>query len=168
MAQRVGCANHATEGKLFSPPIHCCDVTKPPYLFSGKLCTSPLLSKRLFVYAVCCRRCDQCFSVLRTRKSDVILTQWATVVGEVTSPYSDTMCHSCAPVVYPDAASSFKPYRYDTFCHVTECGKYNNNVQYGIVFVQSHVIGFVLKVKTIFANSSYWNPAKRISKTRDF
>ena len=32
---------HATEGKRFSLPIHCCDVTKPPYLFSGELCTSP-------------------------------------------------------------------------------------------------------------------------------
>ena len=53
---------------------------------------------RLFVYTVCCRPGCQCLSVLRTRKWDVILTQWATVVGEVTSPSSDTMCHSCAPV----------------------------------------------------------------------
>ena len=50
------CANHATEGKRFSPPIHCCDVSKPPYLFSGEICTLPLYSKRLFVYTVCCRR----------------------------------------------------------------------------------------------------------------
>ena len=33
-----GCANNATEGKRFNPPIHCCDVMKPPYLFSGELC----------------------------------------------------------------------------------------------------------------------------------
>ena len=45
-----GCANHATERKRFSLPIHCCDVTKPPYLFSGELCTSPLHTKRVFVY----------------------------------------------------------------------------------------------------------------------
>ena len=38
---RHGCANHYTEGKLFKSSIHCCDVTKPPYLFSGELCTSP-------------------------------------------------------------------------------------------------------------------------------
>ena len=79
-------------------PIHCCDVTKPPYLFSGELCTSPLHCKLVFVYTVCCRRGGQCFSVLRTRKSEVILAWWATVVGEITSPSNDTMCHSCAPV----------------------------------------------------------------------
>ena len=73
-------------------PIHCCDVTKPPYLLSGELCTSPLYSNRLFVYTVCCRRGGQCVSVLRTRHTDV--------VGEVTSPTSDTMCHFCASVDY--------------------------------------------------------------------
>ena len=61
-----GCANHNTEGKRFKSPIHCCDVTKPPYLFSGELCTSTLHCKLLFVYTVCCRRTGQCFSVLRT------------------------------------------------------------------------------------------------------
>ena len=93
-----GCANHDTEGKHFKSLIHCCDVTKPPYFFSGELCTSPLHYKLLFVYTMYCRRTGQCFSVLRTRKSDVILTQWTGVVGEVTSPSSDTMCHSYAPV----------------------------------------------------------------------
>ena len=67
-----GCANHATEGKCFCPPIHCCDQTKPPYLLSGKLCSSPLHSNRLFVYTVCCRCGGQCFSVLRTRHTDVV------------------------------------------------------------------------------------------------
>ena len=33
-----GCANHDIEGKRFKSPIHCCDVTKPPYLFNGELC----------------------------------------------------------------------------------------------------------------------------------
>ena len=69
-----GCANHDSEGKRFKYPIHCCDVTKPPYLFSGELSNSTLHCKLLFVYTVCCRRTGQCFSVLRTRKSDVILT----------------------------------------------------------------------------------------------
>ena len=69
-----GCANQDTEGKRFKFPIHCWDVTKPPYLFSGELCTSPLHSELLCVSIVCCRRIGQCFSVLRTRKSDVILT----------------------------------------------------------------------------------------------
>ena len=45
-----GCANQDTEGKRLKSPIHCCDVTKPPYLFSGELCTSPLHCKLLFVY----------------------------------------------------------------------------------------------------------------------
>ena len=61
-------------GETLQSPIHCYDVTKPPYLFSGELCTSPLQSKRLFVYTVCCRRRGQCFAVHSTRKSDVILT----------------------------------------------------------------------------------------------
>ena len=69
-----GCANHDTEGKRFKSPIHCCNVMKAPYLFSGELCTSPLHCKLVFVYTVCCQRTGQCFSVLRTRKSDAILT----------------------------------------------------------------------------------------------
>ena len=62
---------HATEGKCLCPPIHYSDVTKPPNLLSGELCTSPLHSNRLYVYTVCCRRGGQCFSVLRTRHIDV-------------------------------------------------------------------------------------------------
>ena len=44
-----GWANHATEGGTLQFPIHCCDVTNPPYLFSGELCTSTLHCKRLLV-----------------------------------------------------------------------------------------------------------------------
>ena len=66
-----GCANHDTEGKRFNSPSHCCDATKPPYLISGELCTSPLHCELMFVYIVCCRRTGQCFSLLRTRNSDV-------------------------------------------------------------------------------------------------
>ena len=58
-------------GEMLLSPIHFCDVTKPPYLLSGELCTSPLHSNRLYVYTVCCRRGGQCFSVLRTRHTDV-------------------------------------------------------------------------------------------------
>ena len=71
---RPRCTNHDTEGKRFKSPIHCCDVTKHPNLFSGELCTSSLHCELLFVYTVCCRRTGQSFSVLRTHKSDVILT----------------------------------------------------------------------------------------------
>ena len=53
-------------------PIHSCDVTKPPYLLSGELCTSPLHSNRLYVYTVCYRRGGQYFSVLRTRHTDLV------------------------------------------------------------------------------------------------
>ena len=59
-------------GEMLLSPIHCCDVTKPPYLLSGELCTSPLHSNRLYVYNVYCRRGGQCFSVLRTRHTDVV------------------------------------------------------------------------------------------------
>ena len=71
-----GCANHATEGERLQSSIHCCDVTNPPFLFSGELCrpTTTLHCGRLFVYTVCCRRGGQCFSVLRIRNPDVILT----------------------------------------------------------------------------------------------
>ena len=34
-------------GEMLLSPIPCCDVTKPPYLLSGELCTSPLHSNRL-------------------------------------------------------------------------------------------------------------------------
>ena len=53
-------------------PIYCCDVTKSPYLLGGELRTSPLHSNRLYVYTVCCRRRGQCFTVLRTRHTDVV------------------------------------------------------------------------------------------------
>ena len=59
-------------GEMLLSPIHCCDVTRPPYLLSGELCTSPLHSNRLYVYTVCCRRGGQCFSVLRTRHTDEV------------------------------------------------------------------------------------------------
>ena len=59
-------------GEMLLSPIHCCDATKPPYLLSGELCTSPFHSNRLYVYTVCCRRGGQCFSVLSTRHTDVV------------------------------------------------------------------------------------------------
>ena len=61
----------------------------------------------------------QCFSVLSTRNSDVILTKWATVVGEVTSPSSDTLYHSWAPVLY--ALSHPDRLVFDTLQLVTVC-----------------------------------------------
>ena len=68
-------------------PIHCCDVTKPPSLLSGELCTSPLHSSRLSA-SLC--------------SEDVILTLWVTVVGEVTSPRGTqcaTFAHPCSNVL---------------------------------------------------------------------
>ena len=59
-------------GEMLLSPIHCCDVTKPPYLLSGELYTSPLHPNRFYVYIVCCRRGGQCFSVVRTRHTDVV------------------------------------------------------------------------------------------------
>ena len=41
-------------------------------LLSSELHTSPLHSNRLYVYTVCCRRGGQCFTVLRTRHTDVV------------------------------------------------------------------------------------------------
>ena len=43
-------------GETPQSPMHYCDVTNPPYLFSGELCTSSLHCKRLFVYTVSCLR----------------------------------------------------------------------------------------------------------------
>ena len=71
-----GWANHDTEGKRSKSPIHCCDVTKPPYLFSCELCASPLHCK-LCLCAPCAVGAPgsaSCFSVLRTSNSDIILT----------------------------------------------------------------------------------------------
>ena len=59
-------------GEMLLSPIHCCDITKPPYLLSDELCTSPLHSNRLYVYTVCCWHGGQCFSVLRTCHTDVV------------------------------------------------------------------------------------------------
>ena len=97
-----GCADHAIEGKRQSP-IYCCDVTKPPYLFSGELCTAPLQSKRLFVYTVCCRHGCLCFFVLRTRKSDAILTQWEKLRHQAVTQcatLAHPWCSPCQKTVY--------------------------------------------------------------------
>ena len=58
--------------EMLLSPIHWCDVTKPLYLLSGELCTSPLHSNCLYVYTVCSRRGGQCFFVLRSRHTDVV------------------------------------------------------------------------------------------------
>ena len=102
-----GCANSATEGKRFSSPIHCCDVTKPLYLFSGELCTSPLHSKRLFVYTVCCRRGGQCFAVLRTRNQT---SYWR-------SGWQYTLAHpwSNPSVALPTSKLILQPFRCFTY-----------------------------------------------------
>ena len=46
-----------------------------PLLWRNEVPTCSVVnSKRLFLYTMCCRRGCQCFSVIRTRKSDVIVT----------------------------------------------------------------------------------------------
>ena len=72
IAYRSRVSKSRYRGETLLSPIHCCDVTKPPYLLSGELCTSPLHSNRFYVYTVSCRRGGQCFSVLRTRHTDVV------------------------------------------------------------------------------------------------
>ena len=59
-------------GEMLLSPIHSCDVTKPRYFLSGEPCSSPFHSNRFYVYTVCSRRGGQCFSVLRTRHTDVV------------------------------------------------------------------------------------------------
>ena len=93
-----GCANHATEGKCFCPTFHYCDVTKPPYLLSGELCTSSLHSNRLYVYTVCCRRGGQCFSVLRTRHTDVVGVSSGRRLRHRAGTQCATLAHPCTSI----------------------------------------------------------------------
>ena len=56
-------------GNASSSPIHCCEVTKPPYLFSGELCTSPLHCLR----TSCAVVAPSCASLCsKKHKSDVV------------------------------------------------------------------------------------------------
>ena len=77
-------------GEMLLSPIHCCDVTKPPFLLSGELCT--VLHPCTLV---ACRRDGQCFSVLRIRHTDVV----GDSSGRSYITERDTMCHFCAAVV---------------------------------------------------------------------
>ena len=52
-------------GETLQSPIHCCDVTMPPYMFSGELCTSPLHFQTL----VCVHR------MLSARRSVLLCAQ---------------------------------------------------------------------------------------------
>ena len=79
-------------GNASSSPIHCCDVTKPPYLISGELCTSPLHCLR----TPCAVGAPSSASLC---SEHINQTQWMAVAGDITSPTSDTIYHSCAPVV---------------------------------------------------------------------
>ena len=73
-------------------PIRCCDVTIPPPCSVVNYVLHPctLIACKCTPSVVSASLCSE----------HVILTQSATVVGEVTSPSRDTMCHFCAPVVY--------------------------------------------------------------------
>ena len=87
---------HATARKCFCPPptavaqrsLPTCSVANyvlPPCTLIACLCTLSAVGA-----AVSASLCSEL----------VILTYWATLVGEVTSPSRDTMCQFCAPVLY--------------------------------------------------------------------
>ena len=64
-----GCANHDTEGECFKFPHPLLWRNEASLLDQWRTMYFPLA---LFVYTVSCRRTEQCFSVLRTHKSDVV------------------------------------------------------------------------------------------------
>ena len=64
-----GCANHDTEGKRFKFPHPLLWRNEATLLHQRRTMYFPLA---LFAYTVCCRRIEQCFSVLRTHKSDAV------------------------------------------------------------------------------------------------
>ena len=64
-----GCANHDTEGKRFEFPHPLLRHNVASILDQWRTMYFPLA---LFAYPVCCQCTEQCFSVLRTHKSDVV------------------------------------------------------------------------------------------------
>ena len=64
-----GCANHDTEGKRFKFRHPLLWRNEASLLDQWRTMYFPLA---LFAYIVCCRRTEQCFSVLRTHKSDIV------------------------------------------------------------------------------------------------
>ena len=64
-----GCANHDTEGKRFKFPHPLLWRNEASLLDQWRTMYFPLA---LFAYTVCCQRTEQCFSVLRTHKSDAV------------------------------------------------------------------------------------------------
>ena len=79
-------------GNASSSPIHCCDATKSPSLISCELYTSPL-------HCLCTPYAIGAPSSAPLCSEHTNQMQWTAVVGDVTSPTSDTMCHSCAPIL---------------------------------------------------------------------
>ena len=89
-----GCVNHDTEGKRFKLPIHCCDVTSLPICSVASYVLPPCI-----VNSCLCTPCAVCAPSSASLCSEHInRTQWTAVVGDIASPTSHTMCHSCAPV----------------------------------------------------------------------
>ena len=64
-----GCANHDTEGKRLKFPHPLLWRNEASLLDQRRTMYFPLA---LFAYTVCCLRTEQCFSVLRTHKSDAV------------------------------------------------------------------------------------------------
>ena len=83
-----GCANHATQGKRLSP-IHCCDVTKLPYLFSGELYT--LVSVLCAVGA----------AVTASLLSEHVIRRHTDVVGDKWEKLRHLAVTQCATLAHP-------------------------------------------------------------------
>ena len=64
-----GCANHGSEGKCFKFPHPLLWRNEASLPDQRRTMYFPLA---LFAYTVCIRRTEQCFSVLRTHKSDAV------------------------------------------------------------------------------------------------
>ena len=92
-----GCANHATEGKCFCPPSTAVTQRSLPTCSVANYVLHPC------TLIACCKCTPSAVGAAVSASLcsvHVILTYWATVVGEVTSPSRGTMCHFCAPVHY--------------------------------------------------------------------
>ena len=129
-------------------PIHCCDVTKPPYLLSGELCTSPLHSNRLYLHTVCCRRGGQCFSVLRTRLTDV-------VADSSGRSYVTELGHN-VPLLRPHAVDSVQ-LCFNWWLHCTDSTQKRARKRY------CHVFSLNAKRKQMYHKHQGWS--RIVSKT---
>ena len=88
-----GCANHATEGKCFCPPSTAVTQRSLPTCSGANYVLHPCS-----LIACMCTPSAVCATVSASLCSEHVILTSGRVVGEVTSPNRDTMCHFCAPV----------------------------------------------------------------------